>query len=194
MIKYIFDFDDVLFYNTSKFKKHMYKCFEEIGVSCDAIKTYYQEERDKGFVLRNLVISVIDGEKISSVNVDELIEKIMVECKNFVNNELIDKIKILGAEHCYMVTHGVTEYQMEKINRTGIRSLFCNIVVVQDTKKWSIEDICENFINDEVVFVDDKEKRFVDLDFEKYPNLRIVHYVGRENIADIFKENSFVKV
>lgn len=145
MTKYIFDFDDVLFYNTEKFKKHMYKCFEEVGVPYEVVKKYYQAERDKGFVLRNLVISIVAGEKIRSMGSDELAEKIMGECKNFINDELIDVIRGLGVENCYMVTHGVAKYQLEKINRTGIKSLFCNIDVVQDTKKESVEKICDKF-------------------------------------------------
>lgn len=187
MTKYIFDFDDVLFYNTEKFKKHMYQCFENIGVPYEVVKKYYTEERDKGFVLRNLVTSVLTGEKIVSVSVKELTERIMGECKNLVNYELLERIKQLGAESCYLVTHGVIEYQREKIQRTGMESLFADISIIQDTKKSSVEFICEQFKDSEVVFVDDKEKRFADLDFEKYPNLRTVLYVGPESIIEIFK-------
>lgn len=187
MTKYIFDFDDVLFFNTEKFKKHMYKCFEEVGVSYETVKKYYKEERDKGFVLGNLVISTLKGERINSISPGELTEKIMGECKNFTNNELIDVIKGLGVENCYMVTHGVMEYQLEKIHRTGLRPFFHNISVIQDTKKGSVEAICEEFKGHEVIFVDDKEKRFADLDFKKYPNLRVVLYVGPESISEILQ-------
>ena len=187
MIKYIFDFDDVLFFNTEKFKKHMYKCFEEVGVPYDVVKSYYKVEKEKGWVLGNLVVSVLRGEKINSISSDELTEKIMGECKNFINNKLIDRIKTLEVDNCYMVTHGVTEYQLEKVNRTSLKPLFAQIFVVQDTKKGPVEMICKQFKNDEVVFVDDKEKRFADLDFEKYPNLRTVLYVGPESIGKIFQ-------
>ena len=112
----------------------------------------------------------------------------MKECKNFINNELVDRIKQLEMENCYMVTHGVNEYQLEKINRTSLKPLFTEIFVVQDTKKGPVEMICEQFNDDEVVFIDDKEKRFADLDFEKYPNLRKVLYAGPESIAEIFQE------
>ncbi len=186
MTKYIFDFDDVLFHNTEKFKKHMYKCFEDIDVSCDVVKQYYREEKNKGFVLRNLVISVIEGEKINSVEPHDLTENIMRECKNFVNNELIEQIKLLDTNDCFIITHGVTEYQLEKIDRTGIKSLFSDIIVIQDTKKWSAEAICKRFKDDQVIFIDDKEKRFADLDFDKHPNLKTVLYVGQESIIEIF--------
>ena len=186
MTKYIFDFDDVLFFNTEKFKKHMYKCFEDIGVSYDTVKQYYKIEIEKGWVLGNLVASVLNGENVTSIRSDELTEKIMMECKNFVNNELIDRIKQLDTEDCYVVTHGVTEYQLEKLQRTNLEPLFVKVFLVEDTKKGPVEMICEQFKNDTVVFVDDKEKRFADLDFEKYPNLKKVLYVGRESIDEIF--------
>ena len=47
--------------------------------------------------------------------------------------------------------------------------------------------ICEQFKDDNVVFVDDKEKRFADLDFVKYPNLRKVLYIGNESNNEIFQ-------
>jgi len=186
MTKYIFDFDDVLFFNTQKFKKHMYQCFEEIGVPYDTVKMYYKIEKEKGWVLQNLVKSILKGEHITSVNGDEFSEKIMIECKNYINHELIGLIEQLEVENCYMVTHGVKEYQLEKVDRTGLGSLFSEIYVVQDTKKGPVEMICEQFKDDEVVFIDDKEKRFADLDFKKYPNLRKVLYVGSESNAEIF--------
>lgn len=187
MTKYIFDFDDVLFFNTEKFKKHMYECFEEIGVEYDTVKKYYKIEIEKGWTLPNLVASVLGGESITSVNKEELTEKIMGECKNFINNELIDRIKKLEVKDCYMVTHGVKEYQLEKVSRTGLGPLFTQIFTVWDTKKGSVEMICEQFKDDAIIFIDDKEKRFADLDFEKYPNLRTVLYTGSESINKIFE-------
>lgn len=187
MKKYIFDFDDVLFFNTEKFKKHMYQCFEEIGVPYDTVKQYYKIEKEKGWVLQNLVEAILNGENITTVTKTDLSEKIMQECKNFVNTDLVDKIKKLDVENCYMVTHGVREYQLEKVRRTELEPLFCNISVVQDTKKHRVEAICEEFKDHEVIFVDDKEKRFADLDFDKYPNLRKVLYTGPESIDEIFR-------
>jgi len=187
MTKYIFDFDDVLFLNTEKFKKHMYECFEEIEVSQDTVKRYYKIEKEKGWTLPNLVASVLEGENITSVDKEELTEKIMGECKNFVNNELVDRIRTLQVEDCYMVTHGVKEYQLEKVDRTGLGPLFTQIFTVLDTKKGPVEMICEKFKDDKIVFVDDKEKRFTDLDFVKYPNLRKVLYIGNKSNDEIFR-------
>lgn len=187
MTKYIFDFDDVLFHNTALFKKHMYRCFEEVGVSFETVRKYYPAEIAKGFIMRNLVASVLHGENITSISPAELTQKIMQECKNFVNQELIAKIKILGAENCFIVTHGEPEFQHDKIERAGIRPLFSEIHAIQNTKKDKVEGICQRFKSDEIVFVDDREKRFADLDFNKYPNLRVVLYVGPESVPEIFR-------
>ena len=187
MKKYIFDFDDVLFLNTEKFKKHMYQCFDGVGVDYDTVKRYYQIEKEKGWVLQNLVEAILNGENISTVSKEDLSEKIMQECKNFVNTDLVDKIKLLNKEDCYMVTHGIQEYQLEKVHRTGVGPLFNQIFTVLDTKKGPIEMICEQFKDHEVIFVDDKEKRFADLDFEKHSNLRKVLYIGPESIDEIFR-------
>lgn len=187
MTKYIFDFDDVLFFNTEKFKEHMYRCFEGIGVSHGTVEKYYKIEKEKGWTLGNLVAAVLIGEHITTVSAHELKETIMKECKNFLNTKLIERIKKLPVENCYLVTHGVAEYQLEKVDRAGIRQLFSQIFVVQDTKKGPVEMICERYTDCEVVFVDDQEKRFADLDFDKYPNLRIVLYVGKESMDEIFR-------
>jgi len=187
MTKYIFDFDDVLFFNTEKFKRHMYRCFEEIGVPYDTVKKYYKIEKEKGWVLHNLVESILNGENITSISKDKLNDKIMGECKNFTNKKLIDRIEKLEIKDCYMVTHGVKEYQLEKVSRTGLGPLFTQIFTVLDTKKGPVEMICEQFKDDNIVFVDDKEKRFADLDFKKYPNLRKVLYVGTESNDEIFQ-------
>lgn len=186
MAKYIFDFDDVLFFNTEKFKKHMYECFEEIGVPYDTVKKYYKIEKEKGWTLGGLVASVLEGENINNISKEELTEKIMSECGNFINHELVERVKKLDVSDCYMVTHGIKEYQLEKVNRTGLGPLFTEIFTVLDTKKRPVEMICEQFKNDDVVFVDDKEKRFADLDFIKYPNLRKVLYLGNQSNDEIF--------
>jgi DNA-binding transcriptional regulator YhcF (GntR family) len=109
MKKYIFDFDDVLFFNTEKFKKHMYQCFEEVGVNYDTVKKYYKIEKEKGWVLQNLVEAILNSENVNTITKEDLSEKIMQECKNFINTELVDKIKELDINDCYMVTHGVTK-------------------------------------------------------------------------------------
>jgi len=175
-MKYIFDFDDVLFNNTSQFKKHMYKILAESGIPENKARERYLEVREKGFSIKNFINALQNFVIVNKINPEELHEKIMVESKNFVNLDIVEIIKHIGKANCYLVTNGLAEYQLDKIKRTRVDSLFSEIIVVPGTKKEAIEKICAKHINEKVIFVDDKEKRFSDLDFKKFPNLKTILY------------------
>lgn len=179
-MKYIFDFDDVLFNNTKQLKEHMYACLEEAGVPRLVAEAYYKEVRDKEFTMKKFISALIAGEKINKTKQKELYEKIMAESKNFTNQELIKIVKKIGKQNCYMVTHGNRSHQLDKIKRTGLAPLFSEIFIVQKSKKQSVEKICAKHKNEEIIFVDDKAKRFEDLDFAKYPNLKTILYTGQD--------------
>jgi FMN phosphatase YigB (HAD superfamily) len=185
MSKYIFDFDDVLFYNSNMFKKHMYDYFLQFGIDKDTVKKYYTLEKERGFVSYNLVKAVLEGEGNVIVSAKALNEMIMSKVPECLNNELIDKIKILGRDNCFMVTHGVPEYQLYKVWRSGIYVYFKEIYVIQDTKKYSVEAVSKQYKDEDVYFIDDKESRFKDLDLEENKNLKTVLFVDNNSIAVI---------
>ena len=149
-MKFIFDFDDVLF-NTKKFKELLYKHMDKL----DASNVYY--------------------------------EKIMQECPNLVNSSLVEIIQKLNKKNCFIVTFGDKEFQTDKIKRSGMWSLFSEIVIVQSSKKETIEKICAKHRNESVFFIDDKVQNFEDLDFKKYPNLKTILYdeQGLEKLTSI---------
>jgi FMN phosphatase YigB (HAD superfamily) len=185
MSKYIFDFDDVLFYNSNVFKKHMYDCFLKFGLEKEVVKKYYSIEKDKGFVIYNLAKAVLEGEENTSISAEDLNEMIMSKVPECVNNDLIDIIKKLGRDHCFMVTHGLPEYQLYKVWRSGIYKHFKEIYVIQDTKKYSVEAISIHYEDEDVYFFDDKESRFADLDLEKNKNLKTVLFVDNQSVISI---------
>lgn len=179
-MKYIFDFDDVLFDNTKQFKEHMYLCLEKVGIPRNIAETYYEEVRENGFSIKNFVSVLLSRGKITEIEGMELCKKIMAENKNFANTKLIEKIKNLGKENCFIVTHGLNDYQLDKINSIDILPLFNEIITVQGSKKEAVEAICAKYKNEEVLFIDDKTKHFESLDFDKYPNLKTILYTGQK--------------
>jgi FMN phosphatase YigB (HAD superfamily) len=168
-MKYIFDFDDVLFNNTEQFKKHMYECLENAGVSSHIAVEYYKKVRHE-FSLRNF---------LTHFGKEHIYEKIMSKCPDFLNTELLEIIKKRGKENCYMITHGEKEYQLDKIKKTGIAPLFSEIIVIQGSKKEAVEGVCAKHKGEEVIFIDDRADRFADLDFKKCPNLKTILYTGQ---------------
>lgn len=167
-MKFIFDFDDVLFHTTKLFKKHMYATLEKAGVSRDVAEKYYKEVRKDKLWLKELLIHFSVSEA--------LYEEILKDSQNFINQELLNIVKKLGKENCHIVTHGNDEFQRDKIKKAGIETLFSEIVVVQKSKKEAIEKICAEHFDEKVIFVDDKIKHFEDLNFKKYPNLKTILY------------------
>ena len=173
-MKYIFDFDDVLF-NTSinprNFREHIYTSLEKAGVQYNLSKEYVEKERWNKFSLKKMLAYF-------SVN-KNVYEEIMGKNENFVKNELITLIKKLRKSNCYIVSYGEEEFQLDKIKRAGVASLFSKIIVVSESKKEAIEKICAKHRDEKVIFIDDKAKHFEDLDFKKYPNLKTVLYTGQ---------------
>lgn len=171
-MKYIFDFDDVLFNNTKQFKEYMYGCLEKAGIPREVAETYYKTVRENKFWLKDF---------LRHFSLEEsMYEKMLQESKGFVNEELLALIKQIGKENCYIVTHGNEEYQRDKIRITGIKLLVSEIIVISGSKKEAVEKICAKHKNEIVVFIDDKAKHFEDLDFIKHPNLKTVLYTGQD--------------
>lgn len=167
-MKYIFDFDDVLFFNTAKFKKHMYLCLEQAGVPQNVAEEYYKNTGTKMFSLKELLIHFSVPEN--------LYEKILNESYNSLNKDLLEIIKKLGKENCYIVTFGHGEFQLDKLKRTGLETFFSEIVVVSGSKKEAVEKICLKHKDEKVLFIDDKAKHFENLDLKKCPNLKTILY------------------
>ncbi|MFH1200987.1 MAG: hypothetical protein V1484_01510 [bacterium] len=164
-MKFIFDFDDVLFYNTKQLKEHMYLCLEKIGIPRNIVEPYYVEARKKEFSLKNLLSRLVANEKLTQINIEDICKEIMDECKNFVNKELLEVVKKIGKENCFLISYGQEKFQQDKIKRAGVASLFSEIIIVLESKKGAVEKICAKYKDEEVIFFDDKTHNFKDLYF-----------------------------
>ncbi len=175
-MKYIFDFDDVLFMTTKMFKRHMYKVLEDAGVDREEMLEYYRQVRGKEFSLKNFIKILLEraGKDVSKS--PELYEKIMKKSKDFTNTELIKKVKELGKENCYIITNGDDDFQRAKIKYSSLEPLFKGVLVVPESKKEAVYKICDQYKDEKVIFVDDKTIFFNDLDLENHPNLETVLY------------------
>ena len=186
-MKFIFDFDDVLSHTTRHRKEHMFVLLEKAGISQAQIDAYYKEARLSGFSLKIMLEHFSLDLKIDK---DKLYEEIMSEYRNYRNKELFEIIEKLGKENSFLITHGGTEFQNDKIERADVAQLFGEIFILIGSKKKVVENICEEYKNETVIFVDDKSQYFEDLDFVKYPNLKTILYdeEGLKKIKEVIKE------
>src|SRR3989338_9776315 len=148
-MKFIFDFDDVLFYNTRQFKPHMFSYLQKIGIAPDTAREYYAKVRVREFSLKNFISTLAIREKIDK-NPEDAYKEIMSQCRKFVNTELINLIKKSGKENCFLITNGEKEYQGDKIIETGIDFLFSQIIIVPGSKKEAVEKLCSQYKNEKV--------------------------------------------
>ncbi|MDP9249664.1 MAG: hypothetical protein M3M85_04130, partial [bacterium] len=133
--------------------------------------TYIEKEKGSGFSLKRML-------KHFSLHAG-LHDEIMKENPAFVNKEVFEFLKTLEPKDCYVVTCGDEEFQKEKVRSAGLEPFFSEIIVVPGSKKEVVERICGQFPNEPVVFIDDRQYYFDDLDSEKYPNLKTVLYTGQ---------------
>lgn len=167
-MKFIFDFDNVLFKTRTHFKEHLIGVLERAGISRDKVEEYWKKGHLDTFSLKKMLTEL-------DLNQD-LYEEIMNQSKNFVNEALIKVVENLGEKNSFVVTFGDKEFQLDKIQKAGIAPLFSEIIVVQGSKKEAIEKICVKYKDEKVIFVDDRANHFEDLDFVKYPNLKTILY------------------
>jgi FMN phosphatase YigB (HAD superfamily) len=181
-MKFIFDFDAVLF-NTKEFLDHLYASIEKKGVPRSTAEAYYKKVGGTKFNLKKLLIHFSLKKN--------LFDEILNESKSFINKELLIIVQKLGKENCYIVTHAEKEWQLDKIESTGLKYFFSDIIVVSENKKQAVEKICEKYKTEQVVFVDDKAKYFENLDIIKYPNLKTILFdeQGLEKLKFVLKKN-----
>ena len=166
-MKFIFDFDGVLF-STTKFREKIFLTFESFGISHDLVTEYLHRERWNLFSLRKM----LDHFSLSENEYEEIMKK----CKNFINCDLLAVLKKINKQECFIATYGDKYFQEDKIKRTGISKFFREIMIVQGSKKEAVEKICAKYQEEIIVFVDDQVCHFEDLDYKKYPNLKTILY------------------
>jgi len=183
-MKYIFDFDDVLFKNTEMLKPRMFQLIAVAGIDEETIKgDYYRPEvRWQQFSLLNFIKKLFTAHNITGKDPKKLYEEIMSECHNFLNMDLVEEIKKLGKENCYIVTNGEDEFNWDKLRYSGILNYINeeNVRVVPDTKKDAIKEICDLNRESRVLFIDDKAQFTQDINFADCPNLTTIVYRGEK--------------
>lgn len=170
-MKFIFDFDDVLLHTSvgaKTLRKHTCAILEEAGIPESEVIAYIEKERWNRFSIKKMLANF----SLPS----EFYEKIMSCVPELINFEIIEIVKKIGKENCFILTYGDEEFQLDKVKKSGIYNLFLRVISVGDSKKEAIEEICAKYKNEKVIFIDDKAKHFENLDFKKYPNLETLLY------------------
>ncbi len=183
-MKLLLDFDDTIFDNR-KFKAYFFKMLEDAGVPSGKATVYYSADREVHEVYSpQRFLNNLATQETLSKKPEAIYSEILEAVPQFVNEPVVGLVKKLGKEHCYIISQGQEEYQADKINNSGVKSLFKEIIIVPSSKKEAIENICREFPNEKIVFADDKPKFLEDLNGDHMANL----------VTVLFDENGFAKL
>ena len=190
-MKLILDFDDTLF-NNAKFKKHLFYIAQNYGIT--NVEELYTQSRssETPFSLKNFLQKSLPESNIDNTSsVEQMYEEIMSICETCVNKDVIDLVKNVGKNNCFLVTHGDDEFQKDKINMVMVRGYFSEVIIVPGSKKAIIESLCERYSSQVVIFVDDKIRFFEDIDMERCKNLKTVLFDngGIKNLSKEIEES-----
>jgi hypothetical protein len=195
-MKYIFDFDDVLFKNTEMLKPRIFKMIaDSAGITEKEVETeYYIPEARDSFSLMEFIMTIFQKRNVPENKADHLFQEIMVECRNFLNMELLEEVKKINKEDLFIVTTGKNEWNWSKLTYSGILEYFNinNIRVVSGDKGEAISKICDENKEDEILFVDDKTRFVEELNSLHIPNLTCVKYEQGKSLSELMeKEEMF---
>lgn len=195
-MKLIFDFDDVLF-DAKKLKSLLFEELANVGVKNG--EELYRMERDKGslFSLKAFLHTALEGSQLSQCQI--VYESLMKRCDLLVSKELLLIVQKIGKQNCYILTNGDKEFQQDKINRSSVSSSFQEVIIVSGSKKDVIHSLCEKYMDEDVLFVDDKRTFFKDIDINICKNLTTILYDEnglqslQEKINEIEKKEYLLK-
>jgi FMN phosphatase YigB (HAD superfamily) len=174
-MKIIVDFDDVLFI-TSKLKERFFTILAHHGIEGAQERYHFERKDDRPFSLMGFLKRVCEAEGVPDAAL--VYEEVMEICADCVNKELVETLQAIGSQNCYIVTNGDKEFQEDKLVRSGLYSFPREVIIVPESKKEAVEGLCRQFKDEEILFIDDKEKFFADINREVVPNLKTVQYVN----------------
>jgi FMN phosphatase YigB (HAD superfamily) len=176
-MKLLLDFDDVLF-DTSRLKETFFAVLNRHGVLRAKEKYHFERANDRPFSLKLFIRRLCKEKGIGNQEADAMYDEVMSVCGNLVNQDLVRILERVGSKNCYLITNGDEGFQKDKIICSGIKRFIEDVVIVPGTKKFAIESLCAKFPDEPVIFVDDREKFFEDIDTATHKNLKTVLYDG----------------
>ncbi len=190
-MKVIFDFDDVLF-DTKAFKGKIFAGISKFNIDEDILKTLYEKHR-KFFNIRKFFEEALSLSKISvsEKEIEEISNIVLHDLTGYVDERLVNLIHGLGKENCFILSAGNEGFQKDKMHSSGVVDVVHSeqTIIVKDDKKETLRNICSEYLNESIIFIDDKERYIEDAVSIRMPNLFPVLYDenGFEALNDVIK-------
>ncbi|MBI2439313.1 MAG: hypothetical protein HYV45_01780 [Candidatus Moranbacteria bacterium] len=165
-MKIFFDFDDFFLRTENDLVKDFFQFLASLtGATEEEIFQTYKRfsgaHFSKGipYSFEQHIEFLLNVRSFDSKNVKEKARVFFVDLKKYVFEGTVDFLKNFRKEDIYLLTYGEDSFQNLKVDGSGLRKFFCDVIVVQGSKPEVIEQRVarDHFLSDEtVVFADNR--------------------------------------
>lgn len=177
-MKLILDFDDVIF-DTKSFKVTIFSGLRSYGIDAEVMEKEYSNYRNSFNLFKFYKeVSLVSGVNMSQEDLQLCVDKVLEDVSNHKDERLINLIRDIGGDNCFILTAGEEEFQKRKIDVSGLLKIIPeqHIIVVNNSKKEILRDFCERYPDESIIFVDDTKRHIDDANSLLLSNLFPVLY------------------
>jgi phosphoglycolate phosphatase-like HAD superfamily hydrolase len=164
-MKIFIDFDDVLF-NTAKFRQVFEELFITAGLTNEQFQETYQQARKNeqgidGYNFNKHIKLIGELDDVNGTELRKSINTFLESTKKYLFPDVmsfLEKYKDDGHE-LFLVSFGSDNFQMKKIEGSGIQKNFTEIKIGQIDKAAEIQVIIEEYnldMKEPMIFIDDR--------------------------------------
>ncbi|MBU4338720.1 hypothetical protein KKB43_05825 [Patescibacteria group bacterium] len=159
-MKIVLDFDDTIF-NTGDWTEELINIFTEEGFFREEYEVnYWKSKEEKGDFDADFMIQLFsESKQINKDKIKKEIKSTINKSKGFVYKDFFDFAKSFNKKDLTLVSAGLKEIQMGKIENAGIVSFFGKISISLEYKSDEIELIVKKYPSEKIFFIDDKAKQ-----------------------------------
>lgn len=181
-MKYIFDFDDVLFDAQSFKQERLFPSLEIISVSKEECAQKYHKGGFKNLHLFLNQVATEYGKTFNNETFKIIEEKVFKNIHVFLNVDVYRFVEQKGKENCCILSLGDYDFQMRKIVDSGAHYMVANVVVVPKSKKEWVIDYAQTHSDEQVYFIDDTRRHIEHTEFSSVPNLKTILYIDKNSL------------
>lgn len=180
MTTIIFDFDDTL-YNNLALRKDVVKTFGTFGIPEAEVESTYKNVRHLYNYEKHVeAINALRGKTENDLLLSALYS---LPFHTYTFEKIQDILKELKEKHrLILLTFGDAAFQTHKLDASGIKEYFHEVIITQKHKKDALADMGD--LGDEVYFINDKETENLVIQ-ESFPHFRVLHITPENPVHKI---------
>jgi len=155
-MKIILDFDDTIF-NTFQVMQEFRKIFNRLGFTDDEFWSAYRQckKENNDFVPDIFLETIGEIRSYDKNKAKEDIQNLIERFSDYIFSDFFCFLSIAKKEELILLSYGSSDFQKNKIEKSGIVPYFSEIIITSRDKAEDIEEIKKRY-NEKLVFIEDK--------------------------------------